>query len=79
MDDDAIIVDMRFEFPFAAYDADGIDLVMWGDDKMTYADGNSEGINTGIMLMRVSDWSRALLTEWAAVASSASANWASQR
>jgi hypothetical protein len=37
---------------------------------MTYVEGNSEGINTGIMLMRVSDWSRALLAEWAVIASS---------
>ena len=44
---------------------------MWGDEGMTYVDGNSEGINTGIMLMRVSDWSRSLLSEWATLASSA--------
>ena len=47
MDDDAIFCDMRFTFPLDAYDAAGIDLVMWGDDKMTYEQGDSEGINTG--------------------------------
>ena len=71
MDDDAIFCDMRFKFPFEAYDAAGVDLVMWGDDKMTYVEGNSEGINTGTMLLRVSDWTRDLLTAWADVASSA--------
>ena len=71
MDDDAIVVDMRFTFPFAAYDAAGVDLVMWGDERMTYVDKNSEGINTGIMLLRISDWSRALLAEWTRIASSA--------
>ena len=29
------------------YEAEGIHLVMWGDDKMTYEQGDSEGINTG--------------------------------
>ena len=71
MDDDAIFCDMHFTFPFDAYDAAGIDLVMWGDERMTYVDGNSEGINTGIMLVRVSAWSRALITAWIDVASSA--------
>lgn len=70
MDDDAIIVDMRFTFPLEQYDAAGIDLVMWGDGQMTYVDANSEGINTGIMLVRVSDWSRELLAEWTRLASS---------
>ena len=71
MDDDAIFCDMRFTFPLDAYDAAGVDLVMWGDERMTYVDGDSEGINTGIMLMRVSDWSRTLLAAWTTVASSA--------
>lgn len=71
MDDDAIFVDMRFAFPLAKYDREGIDLVMWGDEKMTYVDGDSEGINTGTMLLRVSDWTRSLLAAWTEVASSA--------
>ena len=52
MDDDAIFCDMRFQFPFERYDADGIDLIMWGDEKMTYVDGDSEGINTGASTQR---------------------------
>ena len=71
MDDDAIFVDMRFVFPFDKYDALGVDLVMWGDEKMTYDDGDSEGINTGTMLLRVSAWTRSLLSAWTDVASSA--------
>jgi hypothetical protein len=71
MDDDAIFCDARFAFPFATYDVEGVDLIMWGDEQMTYIDGNSEGINTGTMLLRVSDWSRELLAAWADVASSA--------
>ena len=71
MDDDAIFVDMRFTFPFDQYDANGVDLVMWGDETMTYVDGNSEGINTGTMLLRVTDWTRELLAAWTDLASSA--------
>ena len=70
VDDDAIFVDMNWTFPLARYAADGIELVMWGDDAMTYERGDSEGINTGTMLLRVSDWSRELLAAWAALASS---------
>ena len=64
MDDDAIFVDTNFTFPFSAYDAMGVDLVMWGDERMTYEGGHSEGINTGTMLLRVSEWSRQLLRAW---------------
>ena len=71
MDDDAIFCDMRFRFPLEVYNATGVDLVMWGDEQMAYVDGNSEGVNTGTMLMRVSDWSRELLAAWTDLASSA--------
>ena len=70
VDDDAIFCDVNFRFPFEKYDLDGTNLVMWGDEKMTYEAGNSEGINTGTMLLRRCDWSRRLLEAWAALASS---------
>ena len=70
VDDDAIFVDMNFTMPLQRYEAAGIDLVLWGDDAMTYEQGDSEGVNTGTMLLRISDWGRALLRAWAALASS---------
>ena len=70
VDDDAIFVDMNFTMPLQRYEAAGIDLVLWGDDGMTYEQGDSEGVNTGTMLLRISDWGRALLRAWAALASS---------
>ena len=70
VDDDAIFCDVTFTFPFEAYDADGTNLVLWGDDGMTYRDGNSEGVNTGTMLLRRCEWTRQLLAAWAALASS---------
>ena len=33
MDDDAIFTDMNFTFPFDAYDAAGLNLVIWGDPR----------------------------------------------
>eukprot|EP00965_Chrysotila_dentata_P064815 2148622-Pleurochrysis_carterae.AAC.1 len=71
MDDDAIFVDMHFELPLASYEAAGVHLVLWGDERMTYEEGNSEGVNTGTMLLRRSEWSRALLAAMTALASSA--------
>ena len=70
VDDDAIFVDMNFTMPLQQYEAAGVDLVLWGDDGMTYEQGDSEGVNTGTMLLRISDWGRALLRAWAALASS---------
>ncbi|KAL1499320.1 hypothetical protein AB1Y20_011528 [Prymnesium parvum] len=70
VDDDAIFCDMSFTFPFDAYDEDDVHLVLWGDEAMTYGDGNSEGVNTGTMLLRRCEWTRQLLAAWAALASS---------
>ena len=39
----------------------GVDLVLWGDEEMTYTQGHSEGVNTGLMLVRKSEWARRLL------------------
>ena len=70
MDDDAIVATMDFVFPFASYEAQAVDLVLWGDEQMTYTQGRSDGINTGALLLRNTAWARALLTAWADVASS---------
>ena len=71
MDDDSLFGDMEFALPLAKYDADGVDLVLWGDEEMTYTHGHSEGVNTGIMLVRKSEWARRLLASWVDLASSA--------
>ena len=68
---DSLIGDMNFALPLAKYVADGVDLVLWGDEAMTYDQGHSEGVNTGIMLVRKSEWARALLASWVDLASSA--------
>ena len=36
MDDDAVFTDMEFVFPFADYDAAGVNLVIWGDPQRVY-------------------------------------------
>ena len=65
VDDDILFSDMEFEFPLARYEANEEWLVLWGDDAMTYGKGDTEGVNTGTMLLRVNDWSRALLAAMA--------------
>eukprot|EP00884_Botryococcus_braunii_P003810 jgi/Botrbrau1/1342/Bobra.0063s0053.1 len=60
VDMDVILADTVFDFPFAKYS--GKDLVMWGrpDDIER---GNPHGINSGILLLRNSKWSRKLLED----------------
>ena len=36
-DDDAVFTDMEFVFPFADYDAAGVNLVIWGDPQRVTA------------------------------------------
>ncbi|EOD09477.1 hypothetical protein EMIHUDRAFT_197928 [Emiliania huxleyi CCMP1516] len=57
-DDDVLFSDMSFRFPLGQYEAQEAWLVLWGDERMTYELGDSEGVNTGTMLLRVCDWSR---------------------
>jgi hypothetical protein len=71
VDDDILFSDMGFEFPLQEYEAAEQWLVLWGDEGMTYELGDTEGVNTGTMLLRVNDWSRRLLAALASVASSA--------
>lgn len=57
MDYDALIVNMKFEIPFERYS--GHDLVMWGQPKELYTDGDAHmGLNTGVLLVRNTKWSR---------------------
>jgi len=69
-DDDVLFSDMSFRFPLDQYEAQEAWLVLWGDERMTYELGDSEGVNTGTMLLRVCDWSRALLEAMTRLASS---------
>ena len=68
MDDDAIFTDMEFNFPFADYDAAGINLVIWGDPQRVYRANDIQGLNTGVFLLRKCEWSRQLMAEVAALA-----------
>lgn len=65
VDSDAIFTDMSFTPPLADYAAAGVDLVLWGEPRMLEAGSNAKpsyfGLNAGILLLRNSDWSRALL------------------
>jgi len=68
MDDDAVFTDMEFNFPFADYDAAGINLVIWGDPQRVYRANDIQGLNTGVFLLRKCEWSRQLMAEVAALA-----------
>ena len=52
MDDDAVFTDMEFVFPFADYDAAGVNLVIWGDPQRVYRANDIQGLNTGVFLLR---------------------------
>jgi len=68
MDDDAIFTDMNFTFPFDDYDANGINLVIWGDPQRVFRANDIQGLNTGVFLLRKCEWSRQLMAEVAALA-----------
>jgi len=68
MDDDAIFTDMNFTFPFDEYDADGVNLVIWGDPQRVFRANDIQGLNTGVFLLRKCEWSRQLMAEVAALA-----------
>jgi len=68
MDDDAIFTDMNFTFPFAEYDAAGVNLVIWGDPQRVFRANDIQGLNTGVFLLRKCEWSRQLMAEVAALA-----------
>ena len=68
MDDDAVFTDMEFVFPFADYDAAGVNLVIWGDPQRVYRANDIQGLNTGVFLLRKCEWSRQLMAEVAALA-----------
>jgi hypothetical protein len=63
MDDDAIFTDMNFTFPFDDYDAQGINLVIWGDPQRVFRANDIQGLNTGVFLLRKCEWSRQLMAE----------------
>mgnify|MGYP003319422012 CR=1 FL=1 len=68
MDDDAIFPDMEFTFPFEEYDKAGVNLVIWGDPQRVFRANDIQGLNTGVFLLRKSEWSRQLMAEVAALA-----------
>ena len=68
MDDDAVFTDMEFVFPFADYDAAGVNLVIWGDPQRVFRANDIQGLNTGVFLLRKCEWSRQLMAEVAALA-----------
>ncbi|KAI3638494.1 hypothetical protein MIR68_002992 [Amoeboaphelidium protococcarum] len=62
IDYDSIIMDVNFVLSFDRYV--GKDLVLWGQEKQLYEEGDSHmGLNTGVFLVRNSEWSRAFFNE----------------
>ncbi|GBG68498.1 hypothetical protein CBR_g3042 [Chara braunii] len=63
MDADAFIMQLHFPLPWPRYQADkDVDLVLWGNDRMVYQNASFRGINSGIFMLRESDWSRKLMS-----------------
>lgn len=62
IDYDALIVDMKFQLPLERYV--GFDFVLWGQKKELFELGDAHmGLNTGVFLIRNTDWARSLFTE----------------
>eukprot|EP00899_Mesostigma_viride_P008132 jgi/Mesvir1/1731/Mv21183-RA.1 len=63
LDEDLLVTDMAYRTPWSRYD--GFDLVMWGEWEPLLEEGLPEGwanhLNTGVMYVRNSAWSLALL------------------
>ena len=56
VDSDTMIIDVSFLLPFQRFK--GKDLVIWGNEtRLALGDGR-RGINSGVMLIRNSDWSK---------------------
>ena len=70
MDDDSLFGDMEFALPLAKYDADGVDLVLWGDEEMTYTQATRRASTRDHARAQV-EWARRLLASWVDLASSA--------
>lgn len=72
LDQDVLVDEMSFSIPFNRYA--GKDLVMWGSQKLVSSDSyqsllsvshkdRQQGLDTGVMLLRNSDWSRAFVDD----------------
>jgi hypothetical protein len=62
MDYDALIIDMEFQLPLNRYI--GRDFVLWGQAEELFEVGDAHmGLNTGVFLIRNSEWSIAMLNE----------------
>ena len=56
IDSDTMIIDVSFLLPFQRFK--GKDLVIWGNEtRLALGDGR-RGINSGVMLIRNSDWAK---------------------
>lgn len=56
IDSDTMIIDVNFLLPFQRFK--GKDLIIWGNEtRLALGDGR-RGINSGVMLIRNSDWSK---------------------
>ncbi len=61
VDYDAIFGDMDVTIPFERYD--GKDLIFLGDEAKLLEGDAVGGLNSGVMLIRVSEWSQRFFTE----------------
>ena len=62
MDYDALVMDLAYELPWDKYD--GYDFVLWGQQKELFQNGDAHmGLNTGVFMVRNTDWARAMFIE----------------
>ena len=57
LDPDLLVTNPEVELPFAQYEADGVDLVLWGEDR-----DSGLVVDAGVLALRVGPWAAELLT-----------------
>mmetsp|Transcript_1691 Transcript_1691/g.2615 ORF Transcript_1691/g.2615 Transcript_1691/m.2615 type:complete len:304 (+) Transcript_1691:457-1368(+) len=67
VDSDTLFINMTFSIPFDYYA--GKDIILWGNDTETYEVGHPIwGLNSGVMFLRNSQWTKSFLAELASLA-----------
>mmetsp|Transcript_38516 Transcript_38516/g.62408 ORF Transcript_38516/g.62408 Transcript_38516/m.62408 type:complete len:309 (-) Transcript_38516:133-1059(-) len=69
IDSDALFVNMTFSIPFSSGSYAGKDIILWGNYTATYDIGHPvRGLNSGVMLLRGSSWTKSFLADVASLA-----------
>jgi len=67
VDSDTLFLNMTFSIPFDSYA--GKDIILWGNDTETYEVGHPIlGLNSGVVFLRNSQWTKSFLAELASLA-----------